>query len=581
VTSPGQLDLSGPAGSTQTANVTVTNVGATTRTVSARGRQLGQALSDSPMNVALDPTLPTFNDEFGQPMAYRLEHVNVPAGADRIDATVAWPDANAYVNLTLVDPAGKMTAFTYQNGPGANFAHVDVRAPLPGNWTVVVWTPQSATNSGFTGTAHVDISTARFANVDQVSPGSLTLAPGQSGTFHVAVGLPSSPGDSSQDLEIDGNGGQRQVLPVVLRSLVGLGPQGGTFTGTLTGGDGRDGVYEQLNTYAFDVPPGTPELSVAMVLAHDPGTELEGFLVSPDGQAQSQNESDPLGSSTQNFGLEAHALAPKAGRWQFIVAELAPAGGTVVSAPFVGHVDLRATPVTTRGVPDGANTVLGKGRTATATVRVANIGVTPLNLFADPRLNTTADLQLVGLDQTDNLPLPVPGDGNPPAFLVPTQTSSVTGTAQATEPMTFDLSPASGDPAVVATSTGDDASATITAADQLESGLWFLAPSPLGPFAGPAPAATVSAQLTAHTQAFDPNAGSSTGDQWLTAVDPTAPGATTVAVAPGASGTITLSFTAHGHKGSVVSGTVYIDDNVSDLGTGDELAAIPYRYRIG
>ena len=55
----------------------------------------------------------------------------------------------------------------------------------------------------------------------------------------------------------------------------------------------------------------------------------------------------------------------------------------------------------------------------------------------------------------------------------------------------------------------------------------------------------------------------------------------------GGSATITVQITPNGTAGSTQSGTLYVDDvtlaglnGVFDLPNGDEVAAIPYSYRI-
>ena len=59
---------------------------------------------------------------------------------------------------------------------------------------------------------------------------------------------------------------------------------GGTFSGVLTGGNGRQGAESQTNTYYFDVPSGKTDLDVSVALADDPLDQLTALLVDPHGQ---------------------------------------------------------------------------------------------------------------------------------------------------------------------------------------------------------------------------------------------------------------------------------------------------------
>jgi hypothetical protein len=79
---------------------------------------------------------------------------------------------------------------------------------------------------------------------------------------------------------------------------------------------------------------------------------------------------------------------------------------------------------------------------------------------------------------------------------------------------------------------------------------------------------------------------SATGDAWRRAIDPTAT-AQPVIVPAGAAATISVVITPSAPSGAVVSGDLFVDDTtvISPFGTpvgptGDELAAVPYRYTV-
>lgn len=81
-------------------------------------------------------------------------------------------------------------------------------------------------------------------------------------------------------------------------------------------------------------------------------------------------------------------------------------------------------------------------------------------------------------------------------------------------------------------------------------------------------------------RAFDRNTESSTGDIWRDTVEPSQPAYTPLTLGPGQSGTITVTFTPQGRRGSKVDGTLYVDDFGLRLDTGNEQMAFPYSYRI-
>lgn len=90
----------------------------------------------------------------------------------------------------------------------------------------------------------------------------------------------------------------------------------------------------------------------------------------------------------------------------------------------------------------------------------------------------------------------------------------------------------------------------------------------------------------ATTRAFDPAVTSSTGGLW-SAFNGVTSGFAPVYGPAGGSATITVQIQPDGPVGSFQSGTLFVDDvtlaglsGVFDLPDGDELAAIPYGYRI-
>jgi subtilisin family serine protease len=573
LTSPSQLDLAVPAGSAADGSVRLTNSGSSAETYTATLRTLTTQLSDQKADVTLDPsTDPQFVSHLGVPQAYAEVHFTVPPGADRIDASLAHPGPDSTVNMTLLDPSGAFTAFTYHPADDfADFSHIDVRQPPAGMWTAVFSTPADGT--GFRGAVHYDISTSRFGSVGSVSPSSVTLAPGASTSLHVSLPAPSTPGDSSRDLQISGDG-QTSVVPVVVRSLVPLHGGRGTFSGAITGGNG-DFTVGREDTFSFDVPRGAPTIGVGFSLPGDPNTEVDGYLVAPDGQTLARGVALSPGAET----MQLVARNPEPGRWTLVLGTPNPVGGTTTSGPFTGTISLTGVPVSATGVPSGRRASIPEGGSRSATVGVTNATSTPLSVFIDPRLHQRRFYALTAINPpTVDLPL---GLTPPPTWAVPTQTNLLLAAAHATAPITFEWGYGSlneGDPDLESRGVGNNAADSF-AARQVSPGEWFMAPSLVGPFAT-ASSTAVATGLAARTRAFDDGVSSATGDPQLADVTAGAPAASPVTVAPGATVQIPITFTPSGRRGTVVRGDLFVDDNQTASESANELGAIPYSYRI-
>jgi hypothetical protein len=167
-------------------------------------------------------------------------------------------------------------------------------------------------------------------------------------------------------------------------------------------------------------------------------------------------------------------------------------------------------------------------------------------------------------------------------------THSVSATATSKGRVMFDFGPFPGDPDEVSTP-GTKATAGFPlgrAVTPVTQGLWFAVPSEVGPYgAGKAAAATASMTMRATTQAFDLTATSPEGDFWKFGVAPLARSASynLFTVNPGQTRTLALTIRPSGKPGTVVRGTLYIDDFVDSLQflSGSQLVAIPYQYTIG
>jgi hypothetical protein len=452
-----------------------------------------------------------------------------------------------------------------------------------------------ATGGGTNGVVPWKVSTQKFVPFASVSPGVLTLAPGQSQALQVSVTTPRAPGDSSGSIVLTSTGGgidpfvgkESNSVPVTLRSMLDLA-HGGSFHGTLTGGNGRPPGLGQVQFYEFNVPPGHSSITANVSIANDPTDTVATTLVAPDGTALGFGQNNfPSGSKT----LTAYTLNPTPGTWTLIVDFAGPVVGNEISQPFTGNVTLDDTDIAVSGIPNSEHVRLSAGVPVTVPVKITNRGIAQQAFFIDARLNVTTNISLANIDPpptSAGYPLPLPLPPAPPEWLVPTQTSAVHAVATATLPVMFDYGPAQGDPDLVGVPTllnpNRASGSFVPAGGKIQPGVWLGFPSEFGSYSAPAAAGLVKMTLTATTKAFDPTVTTPTGDLWLTAVDANT-AVQPAFVDPGQSVTIPVTFTPAGAPGTRVSGTLYVDTVVFGLApsgqiTGDEVAAIPYSYTI-
>jgi len=273
---------------------------------------------------------------------------------------------------------------------------------------------------------------------------------------------------------------------------------------------------------------------------------LYGFLVDPSGEPRSERTNqrvDAAGEGSLVDGLQLTATAPAPGRWQFVVAVFGPVAGTATSTPFTATFALNASRASASGVPTSTHTVLPAGRPVTATVSFTNTGAADAGYFVDGRLAARGTLPLVV--QNADYTLPGAPVGPFPAVRVPTQTDSLSLSAQADNAINFEVSPFpadhagdlafEGDPDRVGGPAGLAPSVTVTD-PVIAPQTWLALPASIGPFAGTGPTVHATFAGSAHTRLFDPAVRAGTGDPLLSYVDSTAPAATTLAVRTGGAG---------------------------------------------
>ncbi|MFE9421511.1 S8 family serine peptidase [Kitasatospora sp. NPDC006697] len=606
----GQINDTGAAGTSRTAEVTVVNTSAKPQTVTASSRvfaPLGDAQQTVQINSGTDPQFSYATN--GAPWVSHKVTFTVPAGADRLAASIAWqgaPQASGsstvtpVVRMTLLDPSGRFETNTRpQGGPvSPNFGIVDVPHPAAGTWTAVLYTP--AGSKGFTGPVLLDAATQRAVPAGAVSPQVTDLAPGQSKTLKVQLTTPPAGGDATESVVVASSNGTTTSVPVVLRSLVPLTGDTGTFTGTVTGGNGRASSPAQSFSWAFDVPKGKQDLRVGVSVAQDPKLFMQGVLVSPNGtpvDAESNAVFDTSGNLTATTGgVSATTVNPAAGRWRFVLNILNPVSGAELGQGFTGTIGLDQNQASAPGLPNSAAVRLPAGKPVSLTVDYTNNTAAVQQLQADPRLTNRVNLPLVPLGGSATVSLPLSASSVVPGFLVPPGTDTLTGVAASSTAAQFEMSSPTGSPDLFGDLKKAQDGSTVSvvkdgasASQPVVTGFWGTSVQQIGPFpAAGAPAGSSTLTASAHTLAFDPALSSSTGDPFAASWNAAAPAVTPVTVQPGASGSLQVTITPKGAKGSVVHGVLYLVSgpggavlaNNSFATTGSVLAQLPYSYTV-
>jgi hypothetical protein len=586
-----ELSATAQPGAVKYWRLKVLNNGSTGQLVSAYGRTFGPDEDVQTGTVDLrDGKSPQFTDAAGYPENYETFHFTVRPGANRLDASIAYRspaglDPYGMVWLTLIDPRGRFAADSLPQGT-SNYGNVDVRAPVPGTWTGVIF-GLTAAGYGTNGAVPWRVATQRFASFGAVSPGAFYLAPGQTQVFHVAEKAPAQAGDLAGAVIVrSASGGtdpyigaESQSVPVTLRTLVNVA-HGGAFSGVLTGGNGRPPGIGQVAWFEFHVGPGHRVITANVSLTRDAGDDVGSYLIAPDGQALGFGQN--IAADRDGLSLSAYTLDPAAGNWTLMVDFSGGITGDVVSQPFRGDITLDGARAVAPGLPDSASVRLKPKVPVTYEIKVTNTGAAPEDYFADARLDESKPIGILPIyGTTFLLPLEVQ-----PEWYVPTQISSITLRAKGTVPIEFDWGPAQGDPDLFGTQLpGNRAVSTFAPGGEVQPGYWLAGPQQFGPYPHGAPAASVDLALTAIGKPFDPAVTVSTGDLWLASVIPVTP-FEPVTIQAGRSGEIGVTIRPHGRQGTVVRGVLYVNDYVPSVppfgqAVGDELVAIPYEYTVG
>ena len=607
--SSNQLNYVGKPGATARWSVTVTNTGVKTQQVDVAGRGFtGNSVVKQATVTLSDSHSAHFTTWTGAEANYATVRFTVPARQAVLNSSIAWPSTTAAghpgkrVRLVLVDPSGRLAAHSLPQGSGG-YGSAQVLHPATGTWTAEIFSDTAAAG-GTAGAVRFGATVARASSFGSASPSSLTLRPGASKTVRVSAVVPAGAGDSSGSVEFaagPADGGTVSV-PVTLRGRVdaGLGTSG-RFSGVLTGGNGRSPGEGQVESYSFVVPSSLPvmlrDIEVNVVLGNDPENQVSAYLVAPGGQTMGYGSNYlatgftgarvPVESPRRQLSL--YTSNPTAGVWTLIIDFTSPVPGNELTDPFTGLIKFNAVRWSRGKLPGGPRATLKAGKSYSYQIKLDNTGAAAEDVFLDARRRGLATYALAPQDAIKGLKLPLAASADPPEWIVPTMTHSVSATATSSRGrVMFDFGPFPGDPDEESSS-GAKATARFPlgrATTPVTQGLWFAVPSVVGPFgAGKAAAATSTMTMRATTEAFDPTASSPEGDFWKFGVTSLARSASynLFTVNPGQTSTLTLTIKPSGKAGTVVRGVLYVDDFVDSLQflSGSQLVAIPYEYKIG
>ena len=573
---------------------TVTNTGTATQHLSPTLQTLGAPVAGDTLTLTLSPsTDPTFVGQAGVKLPFIEQTFTVPAGVQHLDAAIAFKTPSStsptpVVFLALLDPLGRQATYSIPQGAGSGYGHVDVVMPAAGAWTAVIGTNPARNVASYSGPVQFTWSAERYVSFGSVSPERLELRPGESAEITARFEMPATPGDLAAAIRFlpgpDPNNTAHAAIPVTLRTLVPLGATGGSFTGTLTGGNGRPNSGP-TQTFAFDVPSGAKNMSLGLNIT-DSGYLLEGLLVDPQGMELSvQPNIDPDGIVSGQ--LQLFRYKPQPGRWRFVLLQDFTSSGNQTSLPFTARIGFFDTEqVAVSALPGSADVRLSaSGGALTVPVQVTNNGGSTEWYFADARLRTPAVVQLA----TQSVCASPTLQGACAQAVVPPEVTAVGFLAQSPAPINmtalnesgFDVG-ATRSPDLFAQPVGNDSVEAFLFAPEIPYGFWFLGPSLVGPY-GPAgvPASVpISTSAVALMQPFDPAVSSDSGNAWELFTLGTG-NFNPLVLAPGQSGTINVTLTPDpAQVGNTISGFLYIDTFNFFVSTGDEVVRIPYRYTV-
>jgi hypothetical protein len=589
--SPNATVITDEPNARQVRSYTISNPGVTPVQLTPALESLTQVVAGNTLSLNLNPARDaTFINSGGNARAYIKKTFKVPAGLQHLDAAIAFQidltsTDSPLVLFALLDPSGNQAAYSLPQGTGNGYGHVDVDNPAAGTWTVIVWTRPVGADGSYTGPIEFTWTGENYAKLGTVSPAKLTLAPGQSQKITAQFFMPSQPGDLGAAIRMHPSGGVTlPQIPVSLRTLIPTTGNGANFTGSLTGGNGRNAAGP-TQTFAFDVPNNVSNMSLTLDIA-DPGYILEGVLVDPNGmQVSVQPNIDPFG--TPVGALQLFKSNPQPGRWQFVLLLDFFSSGNQTNLPFTARIGFNGARIVSNGIPQSKSVRLSASRTTSVTVNVTNTGAVTQQYFADPRLTALGTVSLPPVkDPSCAVSKTLPGACA--QFILPPETTTIQFTAKSTAPIDMDafnnsgfLVGVTGSPDIFARRAGPNTAVASLSSPVIPWGQWNLVPALIGPFSSVgALTQPVTMTALATIRKFDTTMTSDTGDVWAAFTTGTG-SVNPLVLGPGESGEITLQIKPSASElGKSVSGFVYIDTFNSTVGTGDEAVRIPYSYTV-
>ena len=500
VVNPTQLDLSGAGGSTSFQKVNVFNASNAPATVTGNFRTLGpeQQLGDVVTEAVSAPDNSVFVPVDGAKAADDISFT-VPAGLDRIDADMIWPDPtnSNILSFTLTDPEGRLRQISYDYGSAAtqtragtvpNIQHVEVANPEAGTWRAQIkWAngrshlqePPNVPGS-YSGNLQFKVSSQNFVTEPASSP--VTIAAHRSANIPVAVTFPNDPGDHPQSIQFTADNGAATSVPVARRTLIPS--DGGEFDSVMRNSVGRGNG--QISTFDINVPAGRKDLGVTLTtpdISADDGMTL--FMVNPNGTSVATHtvtSGNPPRTRTVNGVLLTtqtvngtpvstatfHAANPAEGTWeidvelnlttsgqefrQTVVGDVLPQAPAISSPATGARLDTQTPTISGTGEPGDTVTVKDGGGNTVCTAPVGDDGA--WSCTASPLADGSVTLTATQADQT--------GDPSSASDPVTVSVPSTTSVSLGIQPD----APTAGDPVTLtATTTNVPDGTTVTFTD--------------------------------------------------------------------------------------------------------------------
>lgn len=609
-----QLQATGAAGQAVSQTVTVNNASNKAVTLKPSVKSLVSMGAPISSSTTLAENGPKFLGPTGAPTTYKTVTFKVPANVDQytfqftygLKGTEQAEMATSSVNMSLISPSGQYVGNTRpQNGTSylgpSQYGRFDVVHPAAGTWTAVFSSGISSQVNASTGTpsptAPYSGAIAYKATMNHwvesgsVSAKNVSVKAHSSAAFTVNTTMPKAAGDSSLTVFLGAPAAYTApTIPISQRVLVALNAKGGSFSGVMTGGNGRGNAPASQDTFAMNVPAGQRSLQVKVGFGSQYKAEgIRVGLIDPNGvpqSLQSNNSNVVLAATDSVSSAYLTASNPIPGQWRVVVWQLVTTLDRQITTPYTGTVTFNDSGVSSdqfmqMGTDKSALTSLPIGQQSQKTITITNHTDLPASYVIDPR---TASLVAVKYpSSTTSMPsaiLDVFG-----TVMVPAQTQRIDATVTAPIAVQAQLAGPGIFPVLAGVSSVGNAAqpvngvATSTAtlstrSGALSVGVYGTEAGSVGPFgAEGAPHATATVNPTIYTAGFDTSATTKYGDLYAisalglkTPPDP-------ISVDPGKSVDVTVNISPQGAVGSTVTGRI----NVLQVGyTGQYAVISPY-----